>query len=128
MSACSSLYRRHCPVRSLEHRGHARHRLETADSPAAAALGATALRHGPEDRMADLARARAIALEQLALEDDSGTDAAADADDDQVVRPRDAAERALGDSRGLRVVGDDHGHAEALRDHARPAAGRSSRD
>ncbi len=68
--------------------------------------------------MSDLAGARAVALEQLTAEDDACADAAANADDDQVVRPRIGAERALGNGSRLRVVGNHDGNAEVLCDHA----------
>ena len=63
---------------------------------------------------ADLAGARAIALVQLAAQDDARADAPAHAHDDQVLRPRDSAVVALGDGRGLRVIGHHHGHAERV--------------
>ena len=64
--------------------------------------------------MAELARTIAIALEELAIEDDPGTDAATHPDDDQVVRPRPAKEGQLGQGGGVTVVGDHDRHAVAL--------------
>ena len=72
----------------------------------------------PKMRVADLASPGAIALVQLAIEDDAGTDSPPHSDHDQAVRPRSCAVRAFGDGRGLRVVGHDNGHAVTLGDHA----------
>src|SRR5206468_9815142 len=69
-------------------RPHAGHGLEAAD-PAAPAKVAVVV----DDRVADLAGARAVALEQRAPQDQAGTDAPTDADRDQV---RDAALAGVG--------------------------------
>ncbi len=64
--------------------------------------------------MAELACAIAIALEQLAIEDDPGADPATHLDHDQVVGPRAAKEGQLGEGGSVTVVGDDDRHAVAL--------------
>ena len=64
--------------------------------------------------MADLARAVAIALEQLAIEDDPGADAATHPDHDQVVRPRPAKEGQLREGGSVTVVGHHDRHAVTL--------------
>ena len=64
--------------------------------------------------MAELAGAIAIALEQLAIQDDPGADSATHLDHDQVVGPRAAKEGQLGEGSGVTVVGDDDRHAVAL--------------
>ena len=79
------------------------------DAPAAAR------RVGAADRdVAELACAVAIALEQLAIEDDPGADPATHPDHDQVVGPRAAKEGQLGEGGRVTVVGDDDRHAVAL--------------
>ena len=93
----------------VDQRAHARHRLEAALSPAAARRVGAAHRD-----VAELARAIAVALEQLAIEDDPGADAATHPDHDQVVRPRAAKEGQLGEGGGVTVVGDHDRHAVAL--------------
>ena len=93
----------------VDQRAHARHRLEAAHPPAAARSVGAAHRD-----VAELAGAIAIALEQLAIEDDPGADAATHLDHDQVVGPRAAKEGQLGEGSGVAVVGDDDRHAVAL--------------
>ena len=93
----------------VDHRAHARHRLEAAIPAAAARSG------GAGDRdVAELARAVPIALEQLAVEDDPRAETATDPDHHQVGGPGAAEERQLGQGGGVAVVGDDHRHAVAL--------------
>src|SRR3954451_4129192 len=87
----------------VEQRPHARHRLEATSFAAAARRVHAAHRDMPE-----LARAIAIALEELAIQDDPGADAAADPDHDEVVRAWAAKEGELGQGGGMTVVrGDD---------------------
>ena len=64
--------------------------------------------------MAELTRTVAIALEELAVEDDPGTDSATHPDHDQVVRPRAAKEGQLGQRGSVTVVRDHDRHAVAL--------------
>jgi hypothetical protein len=64
----------------------------------------------------ELAGPEAIALEQLAVDDDPRADAAADADDDKIVRPRPAMERQLRERGRVAVVRDDHRHVIATLD------------
>ena len=63
--------------------------------------------------VAELAGAVAIALEQLAIEDDPGADPATHLDHDQVVGPGAAEEGQLGEGGSMTVVGDDDRHAVA---------------
>ena len=60
-----------------------------------------------DDDVADLARAVAVASEQLAIEDEAGTDAAPDLDRDEVGGTVIAFEQERGQGRGPAVVGDD---------------------
>ena len=87
--------------RGPDDRPRAGHGLEAAEA-AAAALGAVVDDHG----VADLAGAEAVAVEELAPEDDAGADAQADLDRDEVRRAPPALEQVLGQGRGARVVGD----------------------
>ena len=96
-------------ARGVDQRAHARLRLEAAHPPAAARRVGAAHRD-----MAELAGTVSVALEQLAIEDDPGADAATHPDDDQVVGPRAAKERQLGEGGSLTVVGDDDRHAVPL--------------
>ena len=93
----------------VDQRAHARHRLEAALPPAAARSVGAAHRD-----VAELACAIAIALEQLAIEDDPGADPATHLDHDQVVGPRAAKEGQLGEGGSVTVVGDHDRHAVAL--------------
>src|SRR3954453_7025786 len=113
------VHRGHQSVRGANHGAHARDGLETADSPAAAALGVGGLRWTPEDRMAYLSGPRTLALVKLTAEDDARPDPHTDAYHDQVLRPGHRSERALRDGRGLTVVGDHDRHAESFRNYAR---------
>ena len=107
----------------VDQRAHARRRLEAALPPAAARRVGAAHRD-----VAELARAVAVALEQLAVEDDPGADPATHLDHDQVVGPGAAKERQLGERGRVTVVGDHDRHAVALleqaaRGGARPSSG-----
>ena len=55
---------------------------------------------GVDDDMPDLAGAVAVATEQLVAQDDPGTDAATDLDDDEVLRPLVATEEVGREGRG----------------------------
>src|SRR4029079_7822012 len=79
----------------LDHRRHARHGLETSDSPATAELSIRGLRLAAKDRVADFAGTRTITLVQLATQDDPGTDSPPYANDDQALRPRSGPVRAF---------------------------------
>ena len=83
--------------------------LEAAEA-AAVAFDAV----GVDDDVADLAGAVAVATEQLVAQDEPGTDAATDLDDDQVLRPLVATEQVGGEGGGAAVVGDDRREAVAL--------------
>ncbi len=102
-----------------DHRVHAGRHLQAADAAAAAGLGAIRRRRRPIDRMADLARARAVALVQPAVEDNARSDTPADPDDHHVVGPRRRAEGELRHRRCLAVV-DDHGGQSKTLFHHRP--------
>ena len=68
--------------------------------------------------MSNLARAKAVALEQLAVQDETGSDAATDPDDRHVVGSPIRSEDVLGKRRSLAVVGDIDGQLVALADEA----------
>ena len=99
--------------RTLDDRPRAGHRLEAAE-PAAAASGAVLFDH----RVADLAGAEAVAVEELAIEDDAGADPSADLDRDEVRSARAGrarvAEQLDGERRGAAVVGQLGGDAVPL--------------
>ena len=96
--------------------------LEAAEA-AAVAFDAV----GVDDDVADLAGAVAVAAEQLVAEDEAGADAAADLDDDEVLRPLVAAEQVGREGGRAAVVGDDRGEAVALARGSGRAAGPASR-
>lgn len=95
-------------------------RFEAAP-PSAAAYGAARIHHG----VADLAGPKAIALEELAVQDDAGPDPLADLYHDQVGAAR-LGEDVLGKRGGLAVVGDVNWDLEALRSRGDREAGPAS--
>ena len=108
--------------RGPQDRGRRGDRLEAAEA-AAVALGAVGL----DDDVADLARAVAVAAEEVAVEDEAGADAAPDLDRDEVGRPVLALEEERGQGRGAGVVGDDGRVAVALVQEVGERAGPSTR-
>src|SRR4029077_19495509 len=92
-------------------RAHPGDRLQAA-GPTAAAERTVVV----DDRVPDLARTEAVALEQRTAEDQAGTDAGPDPDRDQVRHATLAGERVLGEGGRLGVVRDIDRDAVALGD------------
>ena len=95
--------------RGADDRARAGDGLEAAE-PAAAALRAVVDDHG----VPDLPGAEAVAVEDLALDDDPGTDAQADLHRHEAGGAPAPLEQVLGERRGARVVGDARRQPGAL--------------